>query len=266
MPFLRIGKDDIYYHFEQGNPDKVILFLHSLGTNQSLWRYQIAFFIEKGFTVIAPDARGHGRSSCNGSISVEQWVEDLVSILDHLKIEKTFVCGVSMGGVEAMALAAEHPQRVQGLVLADTFAKIEPKAVPEKIKLTAGVARQQGMEKYAHTYLEQTLSHSLSAKSIRDSLHQAIAKMNVEDYSASAETCFSADLEEQLSTISVPTLVIIGEEDFKTPIELSEAIASRISNAKLKVIPSGRHLSNVDEPEFFNKLVYEYCLSIMSSY
>jgi 3-oxoadipate enol-lactonase len=90
--------------------------------------------------------------------------------------------------------------------------------------------------------------------------------MNVEDYSASAETCFSADLEEQLSTISVPTLVIIGEEDFKTPIELSEAITSRISNAKLKIIPSGRHLSNVDEPEFFNKLVYEYCLPIMSSY
>jgi 3-oxoadipate enol-lactonase len=262
MPYLKIGKNDIYYHFEIGDPDKVMLLLHSLGTNHSLWKYQIDYFSKKGYTVIAPDARGHGKSSCYYNVSVDQWVSDLVSILDHLKIEKAFVCGVSMGGVEAMALAIKHPERIQGLVLADTFAKIVPEAVPEKIRLTAGVARLQGMEEYADTYLDNTLSDSPSALEIRNSLRQAIAGMDVEDYVSSAVTCFSADLEEQLPIISVPTLVIIGEDDFKTPIDLSDAIASKIPNAKLQIIPKGRHLSNVDEPVFFNKLVYEYSLTI----
>lgn len=262
MPYLKIGKDDIYYLFEQGDPDKVLLLLHSLGTNHCLWKYQIDYFSEKGYTVIAPDARGHGKSSVCHKVSVDQWVSDIVSILDHLKIEKVLVCGVSMGGVEAMAFAIKHTERIQGLVLADTFAKIDPEAVPEKIKLTAGLARLKGMEEYADIYLENTLSNSPSAIDIRNCLRQVIAGMDVEGYEAAAVTCFSTDFEEELPFILVPTLVIIGEEDFKTPIDLSEMIIGKIPNAKLHNIPNGRHLSNIDEPEFFNKLVYEYSLTL----
>jgi 3-oxoadipate enol-lactonase len=262
MPYLKVGNDGVYYLLEPGDPDKVLLLLHSLGTSHSLWKYQIEYFSQKGYTVIVPDARGHGNSSARDKVSVDQWVADILCILDHLKIEKTYICGISMGGVEAMAFATKHPERIHSLVLADTFAKIASSEIATKIRLTAGAAREQGMEEYADTYLDNTLSNSPSAMAIRHSLRQTIAGMDLQDYADSAIACFSADLEDDLSAIVAPTLVIIGEEDVKTPIDLSKVIVSNVPDAKLQVIPNGRHLSNVDEPEFFNKLVYEFFLTI----
>lgn len=114
------------------------------------------------------------------------------------------------------------------------------------------------MLKYADTYLDSTLSESETALAIRDTLKNAIAGMKAEAYQAAAKACFSIQLKNQLDKITVPTLVLIGEEDFKTPIELSKNISEKIVNSELKVIPKGRHLSNVDEPEIFNQLTMEF--------
>ncbi len=258
MPYLSVEKDKLFYHLESGDPDKVIVFLHSLGTNHQLWKYQIDKCAAAGYTIVAPDARGHGNSSCQDGVSVDLWVSDLLAILNQLKIEKAVVCGVSMGGVQAMAFALKHPERVRALILADTFAKIDPHSVDDKIKFTAGIAKEQGMDRYADTYLNNTLSETVSAREIRDALRQAIAGMTVEAYTASAETCFRSDVEDQLGMIAVPTLVLIGEEDVKTPIDLSRKIAAKIPNAELHIVARGRHLSNVDEPESFNQLLFTF--------
>ncbi|MDN4076039.1 alpha/beta fold hydrolase [Fictibacillus terranigra] len=258
MPYLRIESEEIYYHLESGESDKTIVLLHSLGTDHRIWKYQVEAFSEKGYNVIVPDIRGHGKSSCHNGVSVDHWVTDLLHLLDHLKIEKSILCGVSMGGVMAIAFTLKYPERVQNLILADTFAKISPSSVSEKIELTAGVAKEQGMDQYADTYLDSTLSNSPSAKAIRHSLRQAISEMPLCIYESSAESCFRVNLEEQLSRIAVPSLVLIGEEDFKTPIRLSKLIVSKIPKAELRIIPKGRHLSNVDEPDYFNRSVIEF--------
>jgi 3-oxoadipate enol-lactonase len=262
MPYLSVEKEELYYQLESGDLNKVIVFLHSLGTDHRVWKYQVEKFSQEGYTIVVPDARGHGRSSCHGGVSVDLWVSDLLNILNHLKIGKVVLCGVSMGGVEAMAFTLKHPERVRALVLADTFAKIDPNTVDDKIKFTAGVAQEQGMDRYADTYLDNTLSATPTATEIHKFLRQAISGMTVEVYASSAESCFRIDVEEQLGAISVPTLVLIGEEDFKTPINLSQTIAGKIPNAKLHIVSKGRHLSNIDEPESFNQLLLEFIKSL----
>ena len=262
MPYVSVGKEELYYDLKSGDPDKVIVFLHSLGTNHQLWKYQVEKFAQEGYTIVAPDARGHGKSSCHDGVTVDLWVSDLLAIFNHLKLERAIICGISMGGVEAMAFALKHPERVRALILADTFAKIDPAAVGDKIRFTAGVAKEQGMDRYADTYLDGTLSDSETAEAIRSSLRQAIAGMSVEAYAGSAEACFRVDVEDQLGMISAPTLVLIGEEDWKTPIGLSQTIAANIPGAKLQLVPNGRHLSNVDNPESFNQLLGAFVQSV----
>lgn len=255
---LECDNEQLYYEVLEGRTkdthfDAIIL-LHSLGVDSRLWSFQREALKDYSPKVILFDTRGHGKSDTSSEITAEKWSDDIKHLCDTLSLNKVVLCGISMGGVQSIGFAVKHPEYIAGLILADTFAKI-PAQVEEKINLTAGVAKEQGMKKYSSTYLNNTLSDSPTAQTIRADLNDAIAKMNVEDYYHSAKACFTVDYEDQLQQIDVPTLVVIGEYDLKTPIELSKTIQQKIPNALLVTIPRGRHLSNVDNPEAFNRVI-----------
>jgi 3-oxoadipate enol-lactonase len=266
MTFVQHHNDQLFYHIQQGSKKTTnvdgIVFLHSLGTDHRLWKYQFEALRDQAPVLVALDARGHGKSTWNSGIDLELWVEDISVVLDSLKLNKVILCGISMGGVEAMAFAQRYPERVSGLILADTFAKIDPSQVGNKIKLTGGVAKEQGMTLYADTYLDQTLSTSPRALAIREDLHCAIAGMDAEAYYQSAEACFSADVESGLEQLHIPALVMIGDDDQKTPIGLSQTIADKIAGSALRVVPQARHLSNVDNPDEFNQCVKDFLTAL----
>jgi 3-oxoadipate enol-lactonase len=257
--YLESNQERIYYEVLEGNAkgtsfDAVIL-LHSLGVDHRLWKYQTEALLEIAPKVILLDARGHGQSTVQNGISEAGWVEDIKNLCDHLSLKKVVLCGISMGGVQAIGFSIRYPKYVAGLILADTFAKIDPTQIETKVNLTGGVAREKGMEQYSSIYLDQTLSDSQTANAIRQDLKDAIARMNEDDYYQSAKVCFSVNYEEQLQKVDVPVLVLIGEEDFKTPIELSQNIKQNVPNSLLLTIPKGMHLSNVDNPEVFNRYI-----------
>jgi 3-oxoadipate enol-lactonase len=267
MTFVQHNHDRIFYHIHQGSSTitggyDAIVFLHSLGTDHSLWKYQFESLKEQEPLLIAFDTRGHGKSTCTDGINLDLWVEDILVVLDSLHLNKVILCGISMGGVEAMAFAQRYPERVGGLILADTFAKIDPSQVSNKIKLTGGTAKEQGMSVYADTYLDQTLSSSTKAQQIRADLRRAIAEMDADAYYASAETCFSTDVESGLDRLHIPTLVMIGDDDQKSPIGLSETIAHKMAGSMLRVVPQARHLANVDNPDEFNRYLKDFLASL----
>ncbi|WP_102346423.1 alpha/beta fold hydrolase [Bacillus sp. Marseille-P3661] len=251
--------EQIYYEVFEGNKENesfdAIILLHSLGVDHRLWKYQIEALRDVAPRVVTIDARGHGISTANTGISEEIWIEDIKILCETLSLKKVVICGISMGGVQAIGFSIKYPQYVAALILADTFAKIDPAQVETKIKLTGGVAKEQGMKQYGATYLDNTLSNSPTANDIRQDLNDAIINMDIDDYYESVRACFSTNNEEQLSQINVPVLVLIGEEDFKTPIELSRTIQQQIPNALLLTVPNGMHLSNVDNPVVFNKFI-----------
>lgn len=258
MPIIQTDGENIYYQVIDGRRksdqfDAVVL-LHSLGTDSKIWRYQIEMLAEHSPNIVLIDTRGHGQSTNNGTFTMEACIQDINSICTQLNFNKVVLCGVSMGGVQAMGFTAKYPNKVKGLILADTFARIEPDQINTKIKLTGGLAIEQGMEKYAITYLDQTLSESTYANGIREVLYKSISSMSKEDYHDVAKGCFMTDFSNNLRDINAPTLVLIGDQDFKTPIELSQFIHEQIYNSLLVKVPNAMHLSNVDNPFAFNDI------------
>ena len=228
--------------------DTVVL-LHSLGTDHRLWHDQMAV-LGKRFNVLAPDSRGHGDTPSAGVIDMEHWVADLDALIEpHRSVH---LVGLSMGGVQAIAYAARHPRKVRSLVLADTFAAIDPAAAEIKIEGIRETIGAIGMSRYAERYLAETLTSEVD-ETVYRRLCSAIAGVSAEDYLRASQATFRASLTDELAQISAPTLVVIGDGDQKTPLALSETLVRGVAGARLSVIPGAGHLANIDAPAAFTE-------------
>lgn len=252
--FCKSGRDAIYYEVWGDVQAKTpVVFLHSLGVDHRLWKFQLEFCRKKEIPAVLIDARGHGQSTCSEGVRVEYWVQDIANILAKIQTEKVILCGISMGGVQALAFTNLHAEKVGGLILADTFNEIAEKERALKISQTAGIVVDLPMASFAESYLDVTLSDSVTARAVRGDLFAAIASLDQGAYSASATTCFSVSLFPSFNNASVPTLILIGEDDQKTPLHYSKTLQDLIPGSELRQISAAKHLSNVDNPEVFNQ-------------
>ncbi len=229
-----------------GSP--VVVLLHSLGTDRSIWK-PVAMLLEQSFRVIAWDARGHGASDRTGVVRPEDWASDLVRLLDELAVTRAALVGVSMGGIQAMAFAGIHAERTWAIVVADSFAALPPEIASTRIDSQIALARSAPMGEVADEYLASTFADPTSSAAAI--VGKAIAAMSPDDYIAAVQSCFSADVVEHLDRIATPTLVLWGDRDAKTPRALSEAISAGIRRSMLTVVPDAGHLSNLDNPDTF---------------
>jgi len=230
-----------------------IVLLHSLGTDHRLWQAQVGPLAGE-YRVIAPDSRGHGRSAWAGPLTVRDWVRDLGRVLDHAGARHPVLAGVSLGGVQALAFAASRPGRARALIVADSFAELDADAARAKISTFVTKARAEGMAGFAEWYVASTFTTDPlppAAAVVRD----AISGMDPEAFVASTEACFGVRLGDALGRIQVPTLVLWGDRDAKTPRELSEFIATGIAGAEFGTVPDAGHLSNTENPGEFTRLV-----------
>jgi 3-oxoadipate enol-lactonase len=230
---------------------EAVVLLHSLGTDGRIWREQ-ADALAPEHHVVMPDARGHGASEWAEPLTVNAWVEDLERVLDATEVERALVIGLSMGGVQALAYALEHADRVRGLVLADTFAELDAETAAAKVEQLAGTAERDGMAALADGYIAETFTRPVACEAL---VRDAIAGMRPDAYVASAGTCFGARLGDRLADVDAPTLVLWGDRDAKTPRALSEQLAGGIQGAELVEVPDAGHLSNLESPRAFTEAV-----------
>lgn len=242
-------------HWSEAGPrgTQAVVLLHSLGTDGRIWRDQIAA-LRGEHRVVVPDARGHGASEWAPPLTVDGWVEDLERVLEAAEVEHAVLVGLSMGGVQAVAYAAERPERLDGLVLADTFAQLDEATAVAKVEQLAGTAERDGMEALADEYVRDTFTRPVDGE-VRERVRDAIAGMPVAAYVASAEACFGARLTHRLGDVRTPTLVLWGTHDTKTPRALAERLAEGIDGARLAEIPDAGHLSNLENPRAFTDAV-----------
>ncbi len=232
-------------------PDTVVL-LHSLGADGRMWD-AAARLLGRRYRLVVPDSRGHGRSPGGHGASVQAWVEDLEALLTDLAADRVSLVGVSLGGIQALAHAAAHPDRVTALVVADSFAALAPDVAEAKIATLAGAARDLPMPQVADRYVADTFTAPLPEGA--EAVRSALGATDPDDYAAAAAACFGVRIEHLLHTITAPTLVLWGDRDTKTPRVLSETICRGIAGARLDTVPDAGHLSNVDNPEAFARLV-----------
>ncbi|MCU1605815.1 MAG: alpha/beta hydrolase [Modestobacter sp.] len=234
---------------EDGRADgPAVVLLHSLGADGHMWD-GCAPELGRDHRLVVPDSRGHGDSGPARSSSVDQWVEDLSDVLDAAGVGPVLLAGVSLGGIQAIAFAAAHPQRVRGLVVADSFAALPTDAAQSKIRGLVDHSRQEPMTAVADQYLADTFQRPYPAGAA--AVRRSIAAMDAVSYAASVTACFGVQIQDRLSQVEAPTLVLWGDRDAKTPRHLSQQIADGIAGAVLEVVPDAGHLSNIDNPAAF---------------
>ena len=245
------GLELAYRRWGAGQAAGRALLIHPLALDGSLWAPVAARLAEAGLDVVAPDCRGHGQSGkAPGPYSVQQFGSDMEALLEHLGWENAIVAGCSMGGCVAQAFALAAPRRLAGLVLVDTTAWYGPEA-PRNWGERAEKARTGGLA--AMSGFQATRWFSDAWRGANPGVVANVAGIFVANdlacYAASCDMLGKADLREGLEHIAVPTTVIVGEEDYATPVSASEDLVRRIPGATLSILPGARHLTLVECPD-----------------
>ncbi len=242
-----------------------VLFIHGFPFSKEMWRPQVEI-LKKEYYVITYDVRGHGKSDeGDGQYSVEYFVDDLIGLLDHLKLSSVVVVGLSMGGYIALRAIERHPDRFRALVLSDTRSESDNNEGKVKRANQAVNVKKEGSKNFADTFVKAVFYETtLSEKpEVVEFIRNIIAQTSP---LAIAGTLLAlaarTDTTPSLYNIKVPTLILVGHHDVLTPPSASHAMKEKISNAKLYVIRSSAHMANLENVEEFNGRVLEFLDSL----
>jgi 3-oxoadipate enol-lactonase len=245
--------ESIHYLKEGSGPALVLI--HSLGSSVHMWKEQIAALKDR-YTVIAFDCRGHGQSSANGEVSMTAAAEDLKAVLDHLGVTECHLIGISMGGPIALVFSSKWPRMARSLVLADSFAK-PAEGSADRFAATREAIAYISMREFGTQYAAERLM-SATPLAVQDELAGAIAKMSPSAYLQTMQSVLLGDFTAALAEVKVPALVLIGENDSVTPRPASDYLVQHIAGAVLEIVPGAGHLSNLDNPAFFNAAISKF--------
>ncbi len=238
----------------------VVALSHSLASSLSMWDPQVPALEAAGYRVLRYDTRGHGRTEVSpGPYSLEQLADDAVALMAALELPPVHWVGLSMGGMIGQALALRHGDCVLSLSLCDTMAVLPEGAQAVWAERIAN-ARSKGMEALADTTMERwfTTAYRSPEPALLKLIRQHFLATPLDGYVGCSEAITRLDYLERLATIQLPTLVVVGAEDPGTPVAASEAIQQRIPGARLDIIPAAAHLSNIEQPEIFNRLLLDF--------
>jgi 3-oxoadipate enol-lactonase / 4-carboxymuconolactone decarboxylase len=256
LPFITANSIRQLYRLE-GQPGKPVLVLsHSLGADHAMWAPQMPDLLSH-FQVLRYDTRGHGASDAPKSeYSVELLGRDLLGLTDALGIKQFALCGLSMGGAVGQWLAIHAPERLTGLVLANTSPQFGPRSSWET--RTKAVS-DGGMAAVVDVVLGRFFSPEVLARdAYAASMKSVFLGVDPVGYLGCCAAIRDFDARDSLRKIRVPTLVIVGDRDVSTPWEgHGDVLVRDIAGARAVRLPSA-HLSNIERPRSFTSAVLEF--------
>lgn len=256
MPTLSSDHAQIFFQCYGDAEKPALIFSNSLGTQHSMWHAQIEFF-KQDYYIVCYDTRGHGQSSApQGPYTLEQLGNDVIAVLDHLKIEQADFCGISMGGLTGQWLAIHYPHRFKHVILCNTAAKIgQAQAWLDR----AQAVRENGLQSIADSAATRWFTPAFiqNNPSTVQQLSQQLAQGSAEGYASCCEALAHADLTAELSTIEVPVLIIAGQQDPVTTVADGKIMQQKILQSQLFEI-NASHISNIEQPDAFNQAVQHF--------
>ena len=248
--------------FDHMGEGPLVVFMHGIGGNRTNWHDQLPAFA-KQFHALAWDARGYGGSDdYEGPLDFGDFAADLLRLLDHFKVERAHLCGLSMGGRIAQDFYPRHPERVATLVLCDTFPGYDASFTPEQRAEFVRIRKEplvQGKEpKDIAPVVAKTL---IGPKAGPDKLERLVASMSAlhkESYIKTVEATTHYNRVADLPNIRVPTLLVYGGDDTLTTPELGRRMQAQIPGSDFVEIADAGHLCNIEKPEIFNAAVLEF--------
>ncbi len=250
----------------EGTPNSpVLVFSNSLGADLGMWDEVVPLLLPF-FRVLRYDTRGHGGSvetnvgrvlnPSDVALTIADLGQDVIDLLDFLKIETAHFCGLSMGGLIGQWLGIHHPNRLKKLVIANTAAKI---GNDERWNSRIETIQKNGMAAITDETLERWFTENFrknNPKRVAE-MKSMFLRSDILGYSNCCAAIRDADFRENLSQIPVETLVITCDEDPVTNVEQAEFLAKNIPNSSLKILPA-RHLSGTELPEEFGETLLDF--------
>ena len=233
-----------------------LVLMHSLGATHRLWDVQMPVFAQQ-FRVLRLDLPGHGASPLAPAIGLDAMADVVLETLNAHGVDQAYFCGLSLGGVVAQSIALKRPDRVLGLVLANTGAKVGSAQVwGDRVQ----AVRSAGVASLIPALISRwfTAPFAQAHPTRVQAMAEILEGANPEGYVMACESLAQADLRAAIHAIKAPTLVIAGDQDLTTPVPDSEYLAATIPGARL-VILKAAHISNIEQPGEFARLVLEQC-------
>jgi len=228
-----------------------LMLSNSLGTTLQLWEPQMAA-LTRFFRVIRYDRRGHGKSGTPpGPYSIADFGRDALAILDDLNITRTHWCGLSIGGAVGQWLAANAPDRIDRLVLADTTCHVaDPAPWLARIKTVT----EKGLDAIADETMVRWFTEEFREREPQtvSRIRAMLTSTSAAGYAASCAALADLDLRDALPRIKAQTLVIAGRYDTSSPLQMAATIRAGIAGASLTILEAA-HISNVEAPYGFNE-------------
>ena len=251
-------------HFEEIGSGPPVIFLHGIGGNRTNWTAQ-QLAMSDVCTTIAWDARGYGKSDdYEGPLNFHDFSQDLTRLLNFRKINKAHFVGLSMGARILMDFYPQNKERVATLTLCDCFFSYKKALSPEKQREFIDLRQKPLREGKSPADLAPTLIKSLvgpnCSDEAQDKLYQSLVDIHVESYLKTIEASITFSAEGNLSNFSVPVQLIFGEHDKLTPPSIGETMLSQFPNAHLNIVSDSGHLSNIEQPEVFNKIIRHFIM------
>ncbi|HEV2594096.1 MAG TPA: alpha/beta fold hydrolase [Sphingomicrobium sp.] len=244
---------EVGYTEAGGGPGIPIVFLHGVGSDKSVWHPQLACFGTQRRS-IAFDYPGYGESSpASQGTTRDDYASAIISAMQALDVHRAHICGLSLGGVVALALHHAAPANCASLILADTFA-VHPEGQAIYERSVAGSRNLRGMAEARVDFLIAMPADP----AVRSEVVETMARIDPASYRIGAEAVWLADQRERARAIETPTLILVGDEDRVTPPELSRELAHLIPHARIEVIAGAGHLGNLERPLAFNCLVSDF--------
>lgn len=237
-----------------------LVLLHGFTHDSRVWRHQLDG-LSDGFTVIAWDAPGAGQSPDPPEpFEIGDWAECLAGFLDAIGIQRAHILGLSWGGLLAQEFYRLHTARVRSLVLADTYAGWKG-SLPEPMaqERLAACLRDASLppSEFVPRYLPGMFGES-AGRDVQDQLARIMSDFHPIGFRLMAAALAHADTRDLLPVIRVPTLLIWGDADTRSPMPVAHQMRDAIPGARLAVIPGAGHVSNLEEPAQFNAMVRDF--------
>ena len=250
MPFARINGASLFYESHGSGP--AIVFAHGRGGNHLSWWRQVAAF-QGEYRCITFDQRGWGLSEGpTGAPDPSTVSYDLLALLDYLEIDRAVLVAQSMGGISSLRVALQEPSRVSGLVLADTTGGIGDASV---VSLLADVHPPEDP-------LRRALSDGfIASHPDLTFLFGSIGRINQPMPVSVVSDMFRNPAGPQgsdLAAVTVPTLLVVGEEDAIFPVHVIEAVHRLIPGSRLEVVAGAAHSTHFEQADVFNELLREF--------
>jgi 3-oxoadipate enol-lactonase len=258
MPFAKLPDAQIHYEWSGNERLPVLLFSNSLGTNLRMWDGQVDAFTQH-FRVLRYDTRGHGQSSVTpGPYTIQQLCGDVLGLLDTLRLDRVYFCGLSMGGSTGMFLGANAPQRFDKMVLCNTSPKF---GTPETWQARIQAVQNGGMKAVAPGVIERWLTTCFRAAHAQEtqSVLSMVEATDPHGYMANCAAVRDADMRPLLAKIRVPCLVVAGTHDLSATPADGRLLAHTIPGAEYVELPTA-HLSNVEARDEFNRHAVRFLL------